>query len=469
MPISKIGSKGIKDAELSAADIAPGTITSDKIASGTIANDRLAGSIANAKLANTSITINGTAIALGASGTIVAGIDWQAVKTANFTATAGEGYFINTTGGAITMTLPASPSAGDSISISDYAGTFGSNTVTIDRNGSNIQGAASNGIVNTNQQNVRFTYVDATQGWIPTIDATAGNYGAVYHSATGGTETTSGNYKIHTFNSSSNFVVATAGNAGGSGTKVSYIVVAGGGGTQEGGAGGGGFREGTVPSDPYAPAKSPLAAPDGLTITAQTYPITVGAGGASAPNPAGPQDWGSPGAVSTFSTITSAGGGGGGRFVNSPYNLGRPGGSGGGAAGMPGRSDPGGTGNTPPVSPPQGNNGGPNNGGHPSFAGGGGGAGAAGGASSPSKGGDGGAGVSSSITGSAVARSGGGGGGCNTGVGAAGTGGGGIGDGPRSDATAGTANTGGGGGGTWNSYGHTGGSGTVIIRYKYQN
>ena len=73
MPISKVGSKGIKDAELTAADIAPGTITSAKIAPGTIASDRLAGgitnaqlagSIANDKLANSSTTINGTAIAL---------------------------------------------------------------------------------------------------------------------------------------------------------------------------------------------------------------------------------------------------------------------------------------------------------------------------------------------------------------------------------------------------------------------
>ena len=459
MPISKIGSAGIKDANLSADDLAPGSVT----------NDKLAGSIANAKLANQTITINGTAIALGASGSIVAGIDWQAVKTSNFTAVAGEGYFVNTTSGTITMTLPASPSAGDSVSIADYAGTFGANALSINRNGSNLQGVAADGTVSTSQQNVRFTYADSTKGWIPTIDATAGNYGATYHSATGGTETTSGDYKIHTYTSSGNFVVATAGNPAGSGSKVSYLVVAGGGGSQEGAGGGGGFREGTISTDPYAPAKSPLAAPDGITITAQTYPITVGAGGASSPNPAGPTDWGSPGGTSTFSTITSAGGGGGGRFVNSSYNLGRPGGSGGGAAGYPGRNDPGGTGNTPPVSPPQGNNGGPNNGGHPSFAGGGGGATAVGGTSAPNKGGDGGAGASSSITGSAVTRSGGGGGGCNNGVGAGGAGGGGTGDGPRSDATGGTANTGGGAGGTWNSYGHNGGSGIVVIRYKYQN
>ena len=91
MPISKIGSAGVKDANLSADDIAPGTITSAKIAPGTIANDRLA---------NNTTTINGTSIALGASGNIVAGTDWQAVINADgstvTTAEAGKGYFINT-------------------------------------------------------------------------------------------------------------------------------------------------------------------------------------------------------------------------------------------------------------------------------------------------------------------------------------------------------------------------------------
>jgi hypothetical protein len=135
MPISKVGSKGIKDAELSAADIAPGTITSDKIAPGTIANDQLAGSIANAKLANSNITINGTAINLGASGTIVAGTDWQAIKTSSFTAVASEGYFCDTSSGAITVTLPASPSIGDTVVIVRIKG---SNNVTTARNSSNI-------------------------------------------------------------------------------------------------------------------------------------------------------------------------------------------------------------------------------------------------------------------------------------------------------------------------------------------
>ena len=57
-----------------------------------------------------SITNNGTATGFGRTGTV----DWQTtVKTANFTAANGEGYFINTTSGAVTVTLPASPSAGN--------------------------------------------------------------------------------------------------------------------------------------------------------------------------------------------------------------------------------------------------------------------------------------------------------------------------------------------------------------------
>src|SRR6056300_1730366 len=99
MPISKIGSKGVKDAELTADDLAPGTITNAKLADATIENAKLAGSIANDKLANSSVTLNGTAVSLG--GTADIGTQWQAVKTADFTAVAGEGYLIDTTSGAV--------------------------------------------------------------------------------------------------------------------------------------------------------------------------------------------------------------------------------------------------------------------------------------------------------------------------------------------------------------------------------
>ena len=50
-------------------------------------------------------------------------------KTASFTATNGDGFFVDTTSGAITVTLPASPSAGDIVSVADYAGTFASNAI----------------------------------------------------------------------------------------------------------------------------------------------------------------------------------------------------------------------------------------------------------------------------------------------------------------------------------------------------
>jgi len=76
-------------------------------------------------------------------GEVSGGTSWQAVKTSAFTAVAGEGYFVNTTSGAITATLPSSASQGDEVSIIDYAGTFDSNNLTVGRNSHNIQGSAA--------------------------------------------------------------------------------------------------------------------------------------------------------------------------------------------------------------------------------------------------------------------------------------------------------------------------------------
>ena len=70
---------------------------------------------------------------------------------------------------------------------------------------------------------------------------------ALYVTATGGTVTTSGNFKIHTFTSPGTFCVSCAGNAQGSNTVDSYMVIAGGGGAGQnagGGGGAGGYREG---------------------------------------------------------------------------------------------------------------------------------------------------------------------------------------------------------------------------------
>ena len=382
----------------------------------------------------------------------------SSLKTSPFTASASRGYFINT-GSAVTVTLPSSPSVGDQVIVIDATGNASSNNITLDRNGSKIKGGCINADLQTDRVGVRIVYSGSSQGW---VTATSANetapalVTAQYISASGGTETTSGNFKIHTFTGDGTFTVSAGGNAGGSNT-VSYVVVAGGGATigyNSKGGGAGGYREGLGVNDSYT--GSPLRNPTGVPVTASpgSYPITVGGGGTGGtsgyPSTATSSQKGS---SSVFSTITSTGGGSGtGGSVSRPSCVAN-GGSGGNGA----------TGNTPPVSPPQGNNGG---------SGGGGGAGEAGDTDGSGYGGD---GVSSEITGSAVVRAGGGGGGGGPG----GDGGGGPSVGGSTPTfvpgTNGTANTGGGaGGGTdWTSSSGpsnaSGGSGIVIIRYKFQN
>ena len=93
------------------------------------------------------------------------------IKTASFTAEAGKGYWINTTSSAVTVTLPASANAGDTIEFSDYARTWATNNVTINPNSLNFQGNSSpNPVYDVNGQSVRIVYSGATQGWIPTSD-----------------------------------------------------------------------------------------------------------------------------------------------------------------------------------------------------------------------------------------------------------------------------------------------------------
>ena len=94
------------------------------------------------------------------------GTDWQAVKTTTYTAVAGEGVFANTTGGAWTLTLPASPTIGDEVSFVDYAGTFDTNALTIGRNSENIQGAAADLTVSIERAANTLVYTDGTQGWL---------------------------------------------------------------------------------------------------------------------------------------------------------------------------------------------------------------------------------------------------------------------------------------------------------------
>ena len=91
---------------------------------------------------------------------------WQAVQTSSFTAVAGCAYPINTTSAAITVTLPASPTAGQQIILADYAGTWATNNVTINPNGNKVTGQAANGTLSTNNATCSLVYIDSTKGWI---------------------------------------------------------------------------------------------------------------------------------------------------------------------------------------------------------------------------------------------------------------------------------------------------------------
>ena len=94
------------------------------------------------------------------------GTSWQAVKTSTFTAVAGEGYFINTTGGAFEMDLPAG-TIGDEIAFIDYAGTFDTNALTIDPNGTEkIMGSTASLTVSVERGANTLVYTDGTQGWL---------------------------------------------------------------------------------------------------------------------------------------------------------------------------------------------------------------------------------------------------------------------------------------------------------------
>ena len=355
-----------------------------------------------------------------------AGISWQSsVKTSGFTAVAGEGYFCNTTSSAFTVTLPATPTAGQQVAVVDYAGTFDTNVLTISPNGNKIEGGTASLLLTGEREGILLVYIDSTQGWL----------------ATSGINEGTDALEPNTY-------------------SMDFLVIAGGagGGALGGGGGAGGYRTSTQ------------TVAVGTVIT-----VTVGDGGAGSSTAPNKGTSGSDSSISGsgLTTITSSGGGGGGSGSNL---IGANGGSGGGG-GAGGDNDAGGTGNTPSTSPSQGNNGGNGNATGASVynsGGGGGGASAvgAGGNTSGNNGGNGGNGTASSITGSSVTRAGGGGGGGRSdqgpsGAGSGGTGGGGAGTNNSSTATSGTTNTGsGGGGGGYNSgygAGGAGGKGVVIL------
>ena len=386
--------------------------------------------------AGSNITITNGSGSISIASSASGGLSWQSVQTANFTASSGNAYPINTTSGAITVTLPASPSAGNIVTIVDYSGTAATNNIIVAPNGSKIQSLTNNFVISVNRQAYNFVYIDSTQGWISYAQQYLTNY------------------------------------------QASYLVVAGGGGggsennsnrSNAGGGGAGGLLSGTTSLNPS-------------TI----YTVTVGAGGAGA-TPSG--FFGTQGSNSQFASLTAAVGGGYGTG-DSPGTAGS-GGSGGGVNPPTGTAGSGTSG--------QGNNGAvgsTGSGGASSGvgynSGGGGGAGAAATTATTSIGSAGGVGLTSTlitttqattysvgqVSGGSVYFAGGGGGGSDNyrvplaGNASGGLGGGGAG-GNGGAGTAGSANTGGGGGGASstasNFNGGNGGSGVVIISVPTSN
>ena len=342
----------------------------------------------------------------GLSSGFVNGIPWQSIQTGNFNATAGNAYPVNTTGGAITVTLPSSPSAGNVVVLVDYAGTWATNNVTLNVNGSNLNGAAANAILKIAREGISLVYIDSTQGWI----AYSGFQDAIPSQP----------------------------------YTVSYLIVGGGAGgggdTNTTGGGGGG-------------AGGLLASTTSLT-PGTAYTVTVGAGGGG-----GSGGNGTAGSNSSITGLTAAVGGGYGAGSNP--QVGGGGGSGGGGkqgnnggSGTSGQGSAGGSGTTYGAGGGGGASAVGANGGF--STGGNGGAGTASsitGSSVTYAGGGGGGSGNSGFGGSTP--------------GSGGAGGGGAGGGTLANGNAGTANTGGGGGGSGQSgstgSGAAGGSGVVIL------
>ena len=436
------------------------------------------------------------------------GTDWvTAIQTSNFTAAAGKGYFVNTTSQVLYVNLPVGV-VGMEITIQDYAGTFATNKVILNANGSEkIQGSALEGKINTNNATAVLIYQDATKGWTsqdvslnateiswatPTgqsltytqpnpqssVGAAAATFPTTTFTATKAGNIISGTATIAGLPSGITAAQTITGSGGGNTLTVTltgtfsatdylntnltlsgltltlppfdtyYLVIAGGGGGSSAGGGAGGLRTSyTNTSSLNGHNESSLA----LSV-ATNYTVTVGLGGSGSQVDTVSQSSGTNSTFSgsfTGSPITSTGGGRGGTIGDVGLTA-LAGGSGGGGGSFGTTQTYGAAAVTSPVT--QGYAGGGNNNFTPSPhpSGGGGGANSVGSnATSSNTSGNGGAGLEVNIIGgTGNFYAGGGGGGTyalTSNYGTGGTGGGG--DGIGTSAGQGTSNTGGGGGG----------------------
>ena len=283
--MTKIKSSNFDTGSVGTDALAADAVTAAKITDGAVTSDGLADD-----------AVTATKIATGA---VDSGTDWQSVQTASFTAVAGKGYPVNTTSGAITITLPASPSVGDFIQVVDYAGTFQTNALTFTASGSDkIEGESLNFMINSQRAGATVTYVDATQGWVATSRVTAEGI------------------KLATY-------------------SVETLVVAGGGGGGENYDGGGGAG-GLLYYGSETP-KTPNGSAFDLTAS-KVYTVTIGAGGAKLNNGTNTE-------FSGFNISTQlAIGGGHGQHSAGGSGGGRGHGGGAGAAGTTGQGSAGGSG-----------------------------------------------------------------------------------------------------------------------------
>ena len=162
--------------------------------------DKQSGSTLTLGGSGTAVTLacGATQTGFGRTGTV----DWQtSIKTGDFTAANGEGYFVDTSSGEVTVTLPSSPSAGNIIAVKDYANTADTNRITFNRNGSNVDGTAANPVIANEGGAVTLVFADSTKGWLVTDAAQKSDIGfPTFIAATGGTVTTvCTNFKVHTF------------------------------------------------------------------------------------------------------------------------------------------------------------------------------------------------------------------------------------------------------------------------------
>lgn len=332
---------------------------------------------------------------------------------------------------------PASPEFGDNV---DLVWTETSLTYQHYKDGVAIDDATSATLSLTNvgesdngSYTIRVTnpVTGKSRTFGPLAVGVSGVSGPVQGTATGGTITEVGGYKIHTFTSSGDFVVESDLYS----WEILRVAGGGGGGQRSNSGGGGGGAGGYVTT---------LGSPSVTPLVVGTYPVVIGAGGAGAVSSGFN---GSKGSDTSFNAINAIGGGGGGGQRTGTSGTAGSGGSGGGALGVT-------IGDT--LNPGSGTVGQGNDGGQSFLSstttlragGGGGGAGAVGGNASSATGGNGGAGLSNSISGSAVTYAVGG-QGANNG----------------STLVNGADNTGNGGTGGYSANGGNGGSGVFILRY----